>query len=73
MKAIFGRFHLVYLKTWILADGDYFRNWFTSEQFKTFRNDILKLLEELRPDTYAITETFPFPNKFMGPFGNEDL
>ena len=66
-------FHLIYLKSKILTDGEYFRNWFSQDQFKAFRNDILKLLEELRPDTYAITELFPIPNKFYGPFGNEDL
>ena len=73
VKELYNKLHLIYLKSKILADGEYFRNWFSAAQFKEFRNDILKLLEELRPDTYAITELFPIPNKYYGPFGNEDL
>ncbi len=33
----------------------------------------MTILAELRPEVYALVATLPFPNRMLGPFGNEDL
>lgn len=72
-RAVFEKLHLLYLKSKIIADGEYFRNWLSADQFKQMKVDILDILEQLRPDVYSLTMIIPIPNTHLGPFGNEDL
>ncbi len=44
-KAVFHKLFMLYMITKILKDGDYFRNWLSSDQIKKLKEDSLSLLE----------------------------
>ena len=73
VRAMFERNLVLFMKTKILAEGAYFRQFFDTSQFDQLKEDVTQLLAELRPDAIAITDMFPIANRMLGPFGNEDL
>lgn len=73
VRAVFERLFKLYLNERILKDGGYFKSLLTADQFNEIKESTNELLEQLRPDALSLTDILPFPNRMLGPFGNEDL
>ena len=71
--ALFARLFTLYLKTKVIEDGAYFRDFLEQEHFDQLKEDVTTLLGDLRPDAVAMTDILPLANRMLGPFGNEDM
>lgn len=57
----------------ILNSGTYFLNVFEEGTFDKLKIKVNKLLKQLRSEIIMLTQVLPFPNRGLGPFGNEDM
>lgn len=69
-KAVFSKLLLLYIHTRMNNIGVYPRG---STQDNAIKTSIVDLCADLRKDIISLTDVLPFPNKALGPFGNEDL
>jgi hypothetical protein len=61
------------MKTKIIIDGGYFRNYLEQHHFEILKDQVNETLAALRPDVASLTDILPFANRMLGPFGNEDM
>ncbi len=72
-NAVFDRLFGLFLRTKIIKDGGYYRKYLDQAAFDQMKDEVLDLLGDLRPDTIALTDILPLPNRMLGAFGNSDL
>ena len=69
-KAVYENLLLMYLLTRLNKHAGYAKG---SEEDSKLKEAIMNLCQTLRPELVSLTDAFPFPNKMLGPLGNEDL
>ena len=73
VKDIFGKLLRLHMHKKILNDPVFFGQVLGLEKLDEVKLWMIKSLKELRKDVIPLTDVIPYPNKYYGPLGGEDL
>lgn len=72
-RNVFEKLLLLTTQVKMVNDGGFFINVVGEEKFEELKVSINNLLKDLRKEIILLTDVLPFPNRGLGPLGNEDM
>ncbi len=65
-KDMYTKLHVLNMKSVILDDGEYFREYFNTSQWEEIKSSCISICKDLRKDAYALTQLVYSPNMTLG-------
>lgn len=72
-RKVFEKLLTLHIYVRMVNKGGFFIRVVGEKNFDSLKVAINKLLKDLRKEIIKLTDTLPFPNRGLGPLGNEDL